>query len=229
MISGTFAVAASGRESVIAWAHTIAGFAMIYLIIAMLLRAIVSGTGRALALCALLFALLEAIPGQPRIHAFVSPLLFACLFRASLPAPGAVQRGKRVWWLPALVLTAIFFGVGYRYQSASVVAHLGIAMVAAGLLIGLSMMIQEKTPAQSPVRGAAALTIAAVIFQITAGIAVLVIRMIDRDGGLPLATARTAHFTGAGILLGITVLLVIQYRRTPVAATSSYPPPPAHP
>jgi hypothetical protein len=194
MISGAFANNSQ--------AHAILGFALIYLIVALLLRAIVHREGRAVAGIALFLALLEAIPNVPRIHAFVSPVLFATLFWGS-----SAQRLRAWWWLPGSVVTAIFFGVGYRYQSSGVVAHIGAAMLAAGILIGFCMWIQEKQPGPSPVRGVAALTIAAVIFQVTAGVAALVIRMLDMDGGLPLAIARTAHFTGAGVLLGVTLLI----------------------
>jgi hypothetical protein len=217
IISGSFVTSENEHGSVVGWAHTVAGFALIYLIIALLLRSVVHRKGRAVAGIALFLALIEAIPGVPRVHAFVSPVLYAVLFW------GVSEHGRlRRWWLPALVATAIFFGVGYRYESASVVAHLGAAMLAAGILIGFCMWIQEKQPPESPARGLASVTIAAVIFQVTAGIGVLVIRMIDMDGGLPLAMARTAHFTGAGVLLGMSLLIC-------ACPLSSYPQQPPRP
>jgi hypothetical protein len=228
MISGTFVVSTGKPAAPIEWAHAVAGFAMIYMIVVLLLRSIVHRQGRAPAAVALAVGLMEAIPGMPRLHAALSPVLFATLVWASVTVPHdapASSKRRRIWILPALVLTAIFFGVGYRHQTSSVVAHIGFAMLAAGLLLGFCMMINEKLPPASPLRGFANLAIAAVLFQVTAGIAALVIRMLEINGGLALGLARTAHIAGAGPLLAASVLLAIQYRRVPI----SYPPPPLRP
>jgi len=221
MISGTFVVSTSGRAALIEWAHIIAGFAMIYLVLALLLRSIVHRQGRWPAVIALLLALAEAIPGSARLHAAISPLLFATLVWASVtlrntsaPAP---PKNLRIWFLPALILTTIYYGVGYRHQTSGVAAHIGIAMLAAGLLVGYCMVVNEKHPADSPLRPFAKLAIAAVLFQVVAGITALVIRMLDMNGGLALSLARTAHITGAGPVLATALLLSLQYRYRNVA------------
>jgi len=218
MISGTF-FSTSQPSSLVEWAHIATGVAMIYIMIFLLLRSLVDRSGTIPAVIALLLALLAAIPGMPRFHAIVSPLLFATLVwgtvaQSDAPDPLPTRR-LRIWILPALVLIAIWFGAGYRHQVSSVVSHIGAAMLAAGLLLGFCMVVNDKYPYASPLRSVAGMTIAAVIFQVVAGVAVLVIRMIDTDGGLILAVSRTAHFTGACLLLAAGVLFAWQYRRVP--------------
>ncbi len=125
MISGPFVVSLTGRASVVEWAHIIAGFATIYLIVALLLLSAMTGQIRPSVCVALAAALLEAIPGVPQLHATVSPILFATLAWAAMTPPSVQEKarqkghGKRRWIfvLPALVLLPIFYGVGYRHQT----------------------------------------------------------------------------------------------------------------
>jgi hypothetical protein len=220
MISGTFVVSSNGRASLIEWAHIIAGYATIYLIIGLLLRSTMHRELRLPGSVALVLALLEAAPGMPRFHAALSPLLFSTLVWAALaqsanalPAP---KRNRLVFILPALVLMAIVYGVGYRHQTSSIVAHIGAAMLAAGVIVGFCMVLNQNHPDDATLRGAANVAIAAVLFQVVAGSTAMVIRMLDMNGGLTLGLARTAHITGAGPVLAASALLAIQYRRSAV-------------
>jgi hypothetical protein len=56
-------------------------------------------------------------------------------------------------------------------------------------------------------------TIAAVLVQVVAGVAVLVTRMLEIEWGLPLALIRTTHIVGAAVLLASSTILAIQYRQ----------------
>jgi hypothetical protein len=58
---------------------------------------------------------------------------------------------------------------------------------------------------------------AAVLMQIAFGIVVLVIRLLEIEGGIWLAMARTAHIAGAAPVLAGSVELAIQYRRSSLA------------
>jgi hypothetical protein len=218
VISGTFVVSSSGRAAPVEWAHIIAGCTMIYLIVGLLLRSWMHPELRLPAALALALALGEAIPGEPRLHAMLSPLLFTVVVWASVALPATPERttprNLRMWFLPAPVLVAIFYGVGYRHQTSSIVPHIGMAMLAAGLLLGVCLRLNEKYPTEMALRRVSNLTIAAVLFQITAGITAMVIRMIDINGGLTLALARTAHITGAAMVIAAAMLLAIQYGRS---------------
>jgi hypothetical protein len=217
MISGAFLGSTTGRESWLEWAHIIAGFATIYLILGLLLISAKNGKNRLFAAIALAGALLEAIPGMPRLHAMVSPVLFATLACGVMmlhsgrqTAPG---RSRRVFTLPALVLLPIFYGVGYRHQTSGFVPHVGAALLAAGTLLVFCMVQNERHSANKRLRRACNLTIAAVVFQIVFGFAAFIIRLLEIEGGLWLAIVRTAHITGAAPVLAAAAELAIQYRR----------------
>ena len=212
MISGTF----TGIE----WAHVIVGIATIYLIIGLVMRSAGYPELRIPASIALALALTEAIPGMPRLHAAVSPVLFAMLAWATIAQPGkpvTASPGIRIFGLPALVALAIVYGVGYRHATSGVAIHIGAAMLAAGVLLCVCMILNQNHPDDTTLRGAANMTVAAVLVQIGAGATALVIRMLDMDGGLALGLARTVHITGAGLVLAASTVLAIRYRRKTLA------------
>jgi heme A synthase len=216
-ISGTFVISTNGRASGLEWAHTITGFATIYLILGLLLMAARHRQIRLQAAVALAVGLLEAIPGMPRLHAVVSPVLFASLAWAvsvllSGPEPA---RGNSRWifLLPAFIMVPILYGVGYRHKTSGFLPHIGAALLVAGLLLCFCMVMNERHPENTNLRRACNLTIAAVLFQVVFGIVAFIIRLLEIEGGLLLAYARTAHITGAALVLAASMELVVQYRR----------------
>jgi len=218
MISGPFVVSMTGRASVVEWAHIVTGVATIYLIIGLLLIPTKGPKIRLPASVALVAALLEAIPGMPRLHAALSPVLFATLAWAVMAlSPGRERaQGKSRWIfaLPALVLLPIFYGVGYRHQTSGFVPHIGAALAVAGLLLCICHVLNERHPANTKLRRACNVTMAAVLFQIVFGVVAFIIRLLEIEGGLLLAVARTAHITGAAPVLAASTELAIQYRRS---------------
>jgi hypothetical protein len=225
MISGTFVGSPTGRESGLEWAHIIAGFATVYLILGLLLLSAKHRQIRPQAILALAVGLLEAIPRMPRLHAAVSPVLFASLAWAviALPSGQKTAQGKSRWIfvLPTLVLLPILYGVGYRHRTSDVLPHISAALLVAGLLLGFCMVMNERHPANTKLHRACNLTIAAVLFQVVFGIVAFIIRLVEIEGGLLLAYARTAHITGAGLVLAASTELAVQYRRSVVEDSSS--------
>jgi hypothetical protein len=228
MISGPFVVSATGRASGLEWAHIIAGYASIYVILGLLLMSVKHGEIRLQAAITLVLGLLEAIPRVPQLHAAVSPVLFATLAWGviSLSPEQEAAQGKSRWIfiLPSLVLLPIFYGVRYRHETSSFVPHIGAALLVAGLLVMFCVALNERHPAGTKLRRACNLTIAAVIVQVVFGITAFVIRLMEIDGGLLLAIARTAHITGAAPVLAASTELAIQYRRGGIEDSSSASP-----
>ncbi len=226
IISGTFVVSTHGPAAPVEWGHIICGFALLYLIFGLLLRSAKYPELRLPGAVAMALGLLEAIPGVPRLHAAVSPALFAALVCTALARPDkaraagapaaarvAQRHDLRVFLLPALVMLPIVYGVGYRHQTSGFWPHAGAALLAAGVLLVFCLVMIVRHPDDTTLRGASYLTMAAVLFQFAVGFATLVIRILELPGGLPLALARMAHVTGAAPLLGATTMLAIQYRR----------------
>jgi len=217
MISGTFVVGMGWPASLIEWAHVITGFALIYLIVGLLIRSTMHPELRLPGFFALIAALLETIPGVPRLHAAMSPILFTTLAWAAVARPRSTDdpsdQPLRIFALPALVFLAIFYGVNYRYKESGVAPHIAAAMLVAGTLLIFCMYVNQKYPEDAKLRGIANLTIAAALFQVAMGVTALVIRMLEIDGGLTLGFALAAHITGAAALLAASTMLAIQYRR----------------
>jgi heme A synthase len=82
------------------------------------------------------------------------------------------------------------------------------------LLVCFCAVLNERHPANTKLRRACNLAIAAVLFQVVFGIVAFIIRLLEIEGGLLLAYARTAHITGAGVVLAASAELAIQYRRS---------------
>ena len=169
------------------------------------------------AIVTLALVLLEAIPGMPQLHAAVSPVLFASLAWAVMALPSGWQtEGAKSRWifvLPALVLVPIFYGVGYRHKTAGFMPHIGAALAVAGLVLGLCAVLNERNPTNTKLRRACNIATAAVLFQVVFGIVAFIIRLLEIEGGLLLAYARTAQVTGAGAVMAASAELAIQYRR----------------
>jgi hypothetical protein len=217
MISGTFVVSAAGTAAVIEWAHIILGFAALYLILGLLLMAFRHRQVRPQAAVALALGLLEAIPRVPRLHAAVSPVLFATLAWAVMSLPEgneiAPEKSRWIFGLPALVLLPIFYGVGYRHQTSGFLPHIAAALLVAGLLLGVCIAQNERHPTNAALRRACNLTITAVVLQVVLGFAAFIIRLLEIQNGFLLTIVRTAHITAAALVLAASVEFALQYRR----------------
>jgi hypothetical protein len=228
IICGPFVVSTTARASGVGWAHMVTGFATIYLIVGLLLMSMKHRQIRLQAIVTLPLGLLEAVPGMPQLHAVVSPVLFAALAWAviSLPSGPKTERENSRWILvvPVLILLAIVYGVGYRHKTSGFFPHIGTALTAAGLLLGFCTVMNERRPANPKLRAASNLMIAAVLFQVVFGIVVFIVRLLEIEGGLLLTYARTAHITGAAVVLAASAELAIQYRRSGVEGSASSAP-----
>lgn len=217
IVSGTFVVSPNSRAAPVEWGHLLTGIALIYIVFGMLLVSARHRQIRLPAAVALVLALAEAIPGFPRVHAALSPLLFGALgwaWLASRPTqPESAPRSSAALLLPLFVAAAVFYGVGYRHQTSGIVPHIAFAMAAAGFSLVFSMLATQKHPADVRLKGLARLTTWGVVLQVLAGVVALVVPMLEIDGGLTLALARTAHITGAATLLASVAILAIHYRR----------------
>ena len=218
IVSGTFVVSATGRASALEWAHLITGVTAIYLIFGLVLLSAKYREIRLPAYVALAVGILEAIPGIPRLHAVIAPILFAALVWAVMALPRGMEtaRGKPrlIFVLPALVLLPIIYGVGYRHQTSGFLPHILAAMPVAGMLVVVCVVLNQRHLANTKLRRVCNQLIAVILLQIVFGIVVFIIRLLELEGGLLLAIARTAHITGAAPVLGICTALAIQYRRT---------------
>jgi hypothetical protein len=111
---------------------------------------------------------------------------------------------------PALVLLQIILGAAYRHKAIGVMPHMAGAMLVAGLLLVVCTMVLQRFPQSAPLRNTAGALLAIVLLQVSLGIAVFVMRLLDVEttpAFLPLAVT---HVTVASLVLAATTALAIR-------------------
>ena len=163
---------------------------------------------------------LEAAPGMPLLHAFFAPVLFAALavvatFRPlkSLPSTALQSYRFAVLSTPALILLQIGLGVLHRHERIGILWHMGGAMLVAGFVVVLCALLLQ-VPVDSPVlRSSVVLLLAAVLTQVTLGIVVYVMRMLDAEIAPPLMAAAGLHVVTGALTFAASAILAIRFQR----------------
>lgn len=208
LVSGPFVVSVTSRASALEWAHLVSGVALAYLAFGLVLLSARYRELRLPSSLALAAGILMAIPGVPRLHAALAPVLVTTLVLAATALPGKprlAQGWPRRFLLPALVLFPIVFGVGYRHQTAAFLPHIITATPIAGTLILLAVSRNRRRTAA---RNTQLVTV--VLLQLASGLAVFIIRVLEFQGGLTLVAARSAHITGSALVLSLTFALALE-------------------
>lgn len=164
--------------------------------------------------------------GVPVAHACIAPLFFAAVATiASLtsaswqtaPEPFDAKRWpalrKLALMIPIVVVLQIMLGAAYRHKAMGVLPHLAGAMLVALSILGLSVFILQTLPGNRGLRSAAILALTVTLIQITLGMAVLVMGMLDAEGTLAALLSAVAHVTNGALTLSTGSLLAIQVQR----------------
>lgn len=158
------------------------------------------------------------------IHACLSPaFLAACVamgVRGSATRPLRSGFGLLVQWAPALVLLQIVLGAAYRHKALGVMPHMAGAILVAGLLLVVCTLILQRFPAPSQLRTAAGHLLGAVLLQVSLGIAVFVMRVLDMESNVAFLPAVVAHITVGSLTLAAATLVAMSYRRASAEETS---------
>jgi hypothetical protein len=168
--------------------------------------------------------------GLPLLHACLAQVFFAavvCLaLRASIsPENGTQPFGARRW--PAiprlagvtlvLVMLQVFLGAAYRHKALSVMPHLGGALLATLAVLGLSAFVLQSLPDHPVLRSAAVTTLTITLIQVTLGMAVFLMMLLDADTTLAAVISVVAHVLSGALMLGASAVLAIQIRRSAAA------------
>ena len=165
---------------------------------------------------------LEAMPRAVLVHACFAPVLFTAIACIAWFDPddrkhaGAATPSLRwlVLALPPLVLLQIALGAAHRHEEASVMLHMGNALLVAGLILVVSVMLLRAFPAYQPLRSPAVTLIALVLLQVSLGIAVFLLRLLEMDSSLALIVGAAAHVTGGALILATCTALSLRYVRS---------------
>jgi len=165
---------------------------------------------------------LEGMTRAVMVHACFAPVLFGTVVAAGLFRPGdrplALPGASSLRWLitslPGLILLQIALGAAHRHQMAGVMLHMGGAMLVAGLTLVVSLLLLQKLPPGVWLRSLTTSLVWLIPLQVSLGITVYVIRLLEPESPVPVVLAAAAHVTGGAAVLAATAILAIQYQRT---------------
>ena len=181
-----------------------------------------------LALAAVAIAGMTA--GIGTLHAFLAPLVFSLLAVISLQLSTAWGRGlepvadprlpalaSAAMAMPLLVVLQIALGAAYRHKVFGVMPHLAGAMVALLLILVVSVYILQNITTHATLRSAAGALLGVTLAQVSLGIAVFVMELLDVDNALVLVTTTAGHVAIGALTLAASTVMAIQLRRIPVS------------
>ena len=152
---------------------------------------------------------LALLPVPVIVHALSSPLVLGGTSVFVLSVRGArspVSAGLRKLILaaPPLVMVQILLGAAYRHKAIGVVWHLAGAMTVAGVMVMLCVVLLRQEELRQRTRLAAGWLIGILITQVTLGMTVLLLRMLEMEAAIPAA----AHVTGGSLTFAASLALV---------------------
>ena len=152
---------------------------------------------------AVVLGIVECALRGPIIHACLSPVFFA-----ACAAIGVKPSSHRVRWMiqsiPLLVFFQIVLGAAYRHKAIGVMPHMAGALLVAGLLLGVSMTAWQRYALK-----AAGALLAIVLLQVSLGIAVFTMRILDAEATGFFVAADVAHITVGSLTLAVATILVL--------------------
>ncbi|HWE50433.1 MAG TPA: hypothetical protein VG273_11610 [Bryobacteraceae bacterium] len=166
-------------------------------------------------------------------HAIVAPLFFASLVVTAyymsldwINSPDTVDISAWPSLLtianltPLAIVIQIALGAAYRHKIFSVMPHMAGAMVATLLLLVLSVQLLQNFPTNETLRPTALAAMSALLLQVTLGIAIFVMRLLDFDTSTVFAFLAAAHICVGALTLAASVVLSLEVRRCCVVSGS---------
>ncbi len=163
-------------------------------------------------------------PATTIVHACLSPVFFAACVAIGLrsadgqPAGGLATRRSGLRLLvksaPALVLLQIILGAAYRHKAIGVMPHMAGAMLVAGLLLIVCTIVLQRFPESPPLQTIAGALLGIVLLQVSLGIAVFVMRLLDVESTPAFLPTAVAHVTVGSVTLAATTALAIRFDAT---------------
>jgi len=162
----------------------------------------------------------------PILHAFLAPLFFAsavclALFTSASwekrPERFGARRFPKLVPLaavtPFLVTVQIALGAAYRHQALGVMPHLAGAMLVALAVLGLCVFVMQSLPENRALNRTAAVALTVTLIQVTLGIAVFVMGMLDADTTLVALLSAIGHVSTGALVLAASSVFALQIRR----------------
>ena len=168
--------------------------------------------------------------GVPVMHALAAQLFFAVVACIPLLTSDAWNQAAepadaRAWPMlaklanaaPILVILQISMGAAYRHKAMGVLPHMGGAMVVALAMLGLSVFLLQNFPEHKALRKAAVNGLVVTLAQVTLGVAVFVMGLLEFDVTTAGLSSAVAHVAVGALTLRAAVYMSLQFRRCTAA------------
>lgn len=157
---------------------------------------------------------MECLVRNPIVHACLAPVFFSACVAIATGSPSQAAGRSTLRLIirasPALVLLQIVLGAAYRHKAIGVMPHMAGAMLVAGLLLVLCTIVLQRFPQSPPLRTTAGTLLGIVLLQVSLGIAVFVMRLLDVETAPAFLPLAVAHVTAGSLTLAATTALAIQ-------------------
>ncbi len=162
---------------------------------------------------------LEAMPREAFVHACFAPVLFTAVTVVFMTRPvSGIAGPTSLRWLvtamPPLVFVQIALGAAHRHRLVSVMLHMAGAMVVAGVILVVCVLLLQRFPQHPTFRKSATTLIWIVVVQVSLGITVFILRLSDMDTHPALVVSTAAHVSGGALMLATSTVLALQYQRS---------------
>ena len=164
--------------------------------------------------------------GMGILHAVCAPLFLSVLVMIALftsrgraQAPEVISTGNRNWLptlavlTPFMVLLQVTLGALYRHNEASVLWHMGGALVAVIMILVVTMTILQHFADHRVLHAAAVWLLAIVLTQITLGIFTFVIKLLNFENTLGFLLFSVFHVLVGSLTLAASIVMAFQAKR----------------
>jgi heme A synthase len=168
--------------------------------------------------------------GTPVLHAFVAQIFFAAvaslaLFTSAYWEKSAEPFDAKHWpalvplasLTPFLVVIQIALGAGYRHKAFGVMPHMGGAMLVTMTILCLCVFVMQSLPGNRSLGKASMTALIVTLIQVTLGVVVFVMGLLDVDNTLAAIVSAAAHVSTGALTLAASSFLAIQIRRSAAA------------
>lgn len=165
-------------------------------------------------------------PAMGVVHAILSQLFFTSICVMTLltspawqtaPAPIVHPRASTLRWfalaMPVTVLLQVILGAAYRHKTLSIMPHMGGAVLALLLLLGVSVFMMQNYTENRSVYYAASMVLGFTLAQVTLGIAVFVMGLLDIADPAVITAVAVGHVATGALTLAASTVMAIQIRR----------------
>jgi heme A synthase len=171
-------------------------------------------------------ALAEALTGSaPFLHAFLSPVLLACIAAVAVTTSKSWQAGPQpvaTTWrpiktigilLPILILMQVGLGAAARHNGMNPISHVMNAFIVVAVFLTAGVFVVRQYPDHPSLKPAALALLIIAGIQVFLGFTVYLILLMSESNNMGLIITGVLHVTNGALTLAASVVLAMEMNR----------------